>query len=557
MGEKVGFQEMLLKVQKSLSQASVLEMVFLCSDLLRKDLSKVVTARDLFCLLQEEDLLSSHDPSLLKELLMIIKHNSLIRELCLNQQLIYKRIPPYRKLLFELAENISEDDLKNVKFLLNQTLPRAMLEKDRTMLQLFLDLEKLDLLDADNLDILEKIIGSNHPRLQTRINQFKMKSGAGIIALETKWKTKTDPQDLSVTKLPVQPESIPQNGDMTSTVFRPGLQTTEVLYPPSFFSLNSAEMPKSLSSFSGDHVEGQVACLSLAERSGEVQTHHVEFSSIAENKNLSCSEPNQHGTLNLVDYAMNGDWRGFCLIINNQDFSESRGLLGNREGTDIDQRSLETVFKWLGFEPEVVRNCSRAGILEALRNLQGRDHRQADCVACCVLTHGYEGGVYGVDGKQVALRELMDPFSGHQCYSLSGKPKLFFIQACQGSNEQEVVFLQTDGPNDSMETGISSDARVPRQSIPSGADFLMAMSTVPDFVSYREKAKGTWFIQSLCKNLLQMVPRSADLLSILTQVNNDVSSKTDKTGQKKQIPQPGFTLRKRVVFPVPRSPAPS
>lgn len=47
--------------------------------------------------------------------------------------------------------------------------------------------------------------------------------------------------------------------------------------------------------------------------------------------------------------------------------------------------------------------------------------------------------------------------------------------------------------------------------------------------------------------------RGVDLLSILTQVNSDVSKKTDKRGLKKQMPQPEFTLTKRVVFPPPKT----
>ncbi|KAL7881858.1 hypothetical protein AOLI_G00087070 [Acnodon oligacanthus] len=553
--EALEFQNMLLKVQDSLSQAEVLDLVFLCTDLLRKDLSTVTSATDLFSLLQKEDLLSSEDPSLLTELLKIIKRNKLIQELCLGTQLLNKRISLYREMLYELAENISAYDVKNIKFLLSETLPLRVLEKDMTMLQLFLDLERVGLLDADNLDTIERVIGSNYPRLQARIKQFKMKSDAGITALEIKWKNKTESQDFSLTKMPVQPVSTPQYGDTISAVHKQG-RDSPVLYPPSYFSHpQSAEMPASLLSFSGDNVEGQVANLSLSESSEVVKSHHVGFTSVVEEKN--CSGPNQQSTLNLEEYTMKGNWRGFCLIINNYDFSNSCIPLGNREGTDKDAENLKTVFHWLGFTPEVVRDCSRASMLRKLENLCSRDHKQADCVACCVLTHGYEGGVYGVDGKKVALRELVDPLYGHQCYALSEKPKLFFIQACQGSKEQQVVFLQSDGPNGSMETGIVCDARVPRKSIPSGADFLLAMSTVPSFVSYREKMSGTWFIKSLCKNLQQLVPRGVDLLSILTQVNNDVSRKTDKTGQKKQIPQPEFTLRKRVVFPIPSSSIPS
>lgn len=52
------------------------------------------------------------------------------------------------------------------------------------------------------------------------------------------------------------------------------------------------------------------------------------------------------------------------------------------------------------------------------------------------------------------------------------------------------------------------------------------------------------------------VSSGIDLLSILTEVNNEVSRKADKTGTRKQMPQPEFTLTKRVVFPIPKVPMP-
>ncbi|XP_072541205.1 caspase-8 [Salminus brasiliensis] len=536
------FQEMLLKVQKSLSQEEMLDLVFLCTDLLRKDLSSVVTATELFSLLQKEDLLSSHDTSLLQELLTITRQNSLLQKLCIcPRPTIPSHISSYRQLLFELAENISAEDLKSIKFLLNQNLPRKTLDKDLTVLQLFWEMEKGGLLAADNLEPIERIIGTVAPFLQRKVTQFKMNSGADIAPQD-----RTKIQDSSVTVRPVQPESIPQNMDTTYAA-QQGSMLSKVMCPRSYFSQSWSEERMSLSSFSGDNVEGQIANLSLTESSGQAQSHHGRFSSIAEETSLSSPDPYQHRTLTLEEYDMKGDWRGFCLIINNYDFSKSLVSLNNREGTDADEKSLVNVFKWLRFKTEVVRDCDKKRMLKALQDLRNRDHRQADCVVCCVLTHGYDGGVYGVDGQKVELRELMKPLDGHHCASLIDKPKLFFIQACRGIQSQEVAFLQSD----SMEQCVFSDALVPKESIPARADFLMAMATVPNFVSYREKVHGTWFIQTLCKNLQQQVPRGTDLLSILTQVNNDVSRKTDRSGTKKQIPQPEFTLRKRVVFPVP------
>ncbi|KAM9487197.1 caspase-8 isoform 3-T3 [Clarias gariepinus] len=488
------FQEILLQVQNALSLTEVQELVFLCTEMLSKDLSSVDTASRLFVLLQDHDLLSAEDLSLLLELLKIIKRDKLIRDLQLNPRQLSSRVSLYRQMLFELSENISDNELKDIKFLLHETLPRRKLQKEVTTLQLFLEMEKEGCMGADDLSTIEKLIGSVCPRLKKIISVYQM-------------------NDLTV---------------------------SEELLPPSYFNqLPSTEMRSGLMSISGD-VQDQVAHLSLSENQNLTQGE----------TNPSFPETNQN-TLTLRQYDMNGDWRGFALIISNYDFSHSQILsLKNREGTDIDEKSLADVFQWLGFETIIKQDCSKESMLSALSELRNKDHTNADCVVCCVLTHGYEGGLYGVDEGKVLLKGLIKLLDGEHCPSLRQKPKLFFIQACQGSQEQQVVFLQSDGPNDTsnMDMSIESDAQTPTHSIPVGADYLVAMATVPGYVSFREKHRGSWFIQSLCKKLQQLVPSGIDLLSILTEVNKDVSS---KTGIRKQMPQPEFTLTKRVVFPVP------
>lgn len=161
------------------------------------------------------------------------------------------------------------------------------------------------------------------------------------------------------------------------------------------------------------------------------------------------------------------------------------------------------MFKWLGFEVEIKSDCKRGEMLSVLRELGSRDHSEMDCLVCCVLSHGNEGSVYGVDGSTVKIKELMEPVNGLKCASLAEKPKLFFIQACQGTSEQRAVYIEADGP---ARSAVCSDAIKP-ESIPCDADFLLGMATIPSFVSFRERKNGTWFIQSLCQNLVQMVPR--------------------------------------------------
>lgn len=224
--------------------------------------------------------------------------------------------------------------------------------------------------------------------------------------------------------------------------------------------------------------------------------------------------------------------RGICLIVNNFDFTKSKNHQ-NREGTMKDEgqheghlckllppwlyacvqlvpcvcvspECLHKVFAWLGFEVEVKRDCEGEEMLTALRELASRNHGQADCLVCCVLSHGHEGCVYGVDGHTVAIKKLKEPFNGLNCAPLAGKPKLFFIQACQGTGEQKAANVVPDGPEDSA---VCSDAFKASDAIPSDADFLLGMSTVPSFVSYRHRKNGSWFIESLCQNLVQMVPK--------------------------------------------------
>ncbi|KAK5920851.1 hypothetical protein CgunFtcFv8_024611 [Champsocephalus gunnari] len=101
-----------------------------------------------------------------------------------------------------------------------------------------------------------------------------------------------------------------------------------------------------------------------------------------------------------------------------------------------------------------------------------------DYLVCCILSHGKEGSVHGVDGQPVEIKRLMERVNGSHCPSLAGKPKLFFIQACQGNSEQKAVYIEADGPAESY---IFSDAYKASDTIPADADFLLGMSTVASF----------------------------------------------------------------------------
>ena len=177
------------------------------------------------------------------------------------------------------------------------------------------------------------------------------------------------------------------------------------------------------------------------------------------------------------------------------------------------------------------------------------------------MSHGRSGEVFCSDGNTVPIQTLHDMFSN--CDTLSGKPKLFFIQACRGDEEDEGVSVSAD-------TGISSyeqlspnqvdspiDAvKKPAPRVPTHADFLYAFSTVDEYVSYRHEALGSLYVRGLVEAFRERAVYD-HLLDILTVVNQKVSnmeanmpSVKNKNEIKifKQMPEVKHTLRKKVCF---------
>nr|XP_014684690.2 LOW QUALITY PROTEIN: caspase-10 [Equus asinus] len=237
-------------------------------------------------------------------------------------------------------------------------------------------------------------------------------------------------------------------------------------------------------------------------------------------------------------YRMDRTHRGHCVVVNNHTFTS----LADRPGTDKDAECLKSVFQWLGFSVHRYDNVTKEGlekVLQEYRNHPG--HASGDCFVFCVLTHGKFGAVYSSDGILIPIREIMSHFTAQRCPALAHKPKLFFIQACQGEEVQPSVSIEADAVNPENVTPSLED------SVPVEADFLLGLATVPGYVSFRHVKEGSWYIQSLYNNLKDLVPRREDILSILTAVNDDVSRQVDIYGKKKQMPQPAFTLRKKLV----------
>nr|KAG5693984.1 hypothetical protein BaRGS_002282 [Batillaria attramentaria] len=210
---------------------------------------------------------------------------------------------------------------------------------------------------------------------------------------------------------------------------------------------------------------------------------------------MAAASVTSRGRLNLPYYKMDAVPRGICVIINNHSFyresKASAESLDEREGTHVDRDKLKATFERLKFVVQCYEDQTDTDILQVIQRLAVHDHSNYDCFVCCVLSHGDLGVVYGSNGVPVKIKDLTKNLRPQFCPTLTGKPKLFFLQACQGKGRQEGhVELQADAKE-----------RDRLRLIPNEADFLVSYATVPGYVSWRNTREGSWFIGKLTELL--------------------------------------------------------
>lgn len=480
---------LLSRIDEELDSAEVAELCFLCSDVInRKRLEGIKDAKELFLRLEEKGLLENS--SYLSELLHTIHRADLLSMLESDNRHSEETdakpmLSDYRLMLYKIHEDLTKENLDKMKYLLTDQMAKRHLEMSSTALNVFAEMEKAGLLSHRNVDKLHEILLEFDRQLAMTVEHYR--ATRGFLPTAPPLEQVQHPRGTMDQQRPTD----------NRPIFRPSLSMCETQPAPSSAEVvYSDNQPPAESPFSDDN----------------------EY------------------------YSMTRHPRGLCVIFNNETFSVNK--LGRRSGTQADEEALSSLFKLFGFEVKTHKDLTAVAMEKELKKLNERDYSNEDALVVCILTHGEKGAVFGTDGKNVKLDKVIDGFKNTQVPSLIGKPKLFFIQACQNEDSKE-----EDLRNQKMALeGVLESDSSSQNTVAAHADILVGMATVPNQKSYRNTITGSLYIQELCRQLeiAARSPQNDDILTVLTRVNREVSK--NLSAPERQMPEPKYTFTKRLVF---------
>ncbi|XP_017909687.1 PREDICTED: CASP8 and FADD-like apoptosis regulator isoform X2 [Capra hircus] len=443
--------EVIHQVEEALDEDEKDALLFLCRDVAANAVP--LNVRDLLDILRERGKLSSVN---LAELLYRVRRFDLLKSI-LNMdtptvEALLRRHPhlisDYRVLMMEIGEDLDKSEVSSLMFLMRDYTGRSKIAKDKSFLDLVVELEKLNLVAPDQLNLLEECLTNiNRIDLKTKIQKYRQSAQ--------------------------------------------GVETNYV-------NARQASLP-----------------------------------------NLSVKDPS-YNLRHAVEerYKMQSKPLGICLIID---------CIGN--DTDI----LRDTFTFLGYEVRHFLYLTMTDITNILRQVaQMPQHRDSDSFACILVSRGGSQSVFGVDQTHsgVPLDHIRRMFMADMCPSLSGKPKLFFIQSYVKSEGQleDSSFLEVDGPS---VKSAESKARQPgayQDLIHREADFFWSLCKADVSLLEGPSSSPSLYLRCLSQKLWK--ERKHSLLELHTELNSLVYDWNSKVSAKERYyVWLQHTLRKNLFLP--------
>ena len=231
-----------------------------------------------------------------------------------------------------------------------------------------------------------------------------------------------------------------------------------------------------------------------------------------------------------------GKHRGCALIINMiQCCCDNSNNNSSSDGKD-----MESLFNYLGYDV-LIRDVKKMQDIYGVfkRDILLEDHSEYDSFVCCILPYKCEvhhqrhhdrtpwiNDCFPYDGEPFEATGITELLSGVGCPKLKGKPKIFFVQASRGIQEEAE-------PGDTL------------AAVPDIADFAFCYQTPEKYPAYGSPS-GTTFIQEICRAFTQYA-KFVPFMDIMVHVHKIVK---DKAGEKEPCTSPETTsnLRKNFYF---------
>ncbi|RVE46935.1 hypothetical protein evm_008414, partial [Chilo suppressalis] len=192
-----------------------------------------------------------------------------------------------------------------------------------------------------------------------------------------------------------------------------------------------------------------------------------------------------------------------------------------------------------------------------------QDFTDYGCLVVAVLTHGGDNGQLYAKDKLYNEMDIFQSFSAHKVPTLATKPKIFIIQACRGFGDPTGVQVwntpvtSVGVMSNKIMLGKELEDREPEiYSLPVDSDMIILHSSHVGRPSFRNTFEGSWFIQSLCKQI-NLYWDKLDFESILIRVKREVAieythkqfdRRTESVESLKQMPVITSTLIRKLYF---------
>jgi len=254
-----------------------------------------------------------------------------------------------------------------------------------------------------------------------------------------------------------------------------------------------------------------------------------------------------------LSYNLSGLKR--VLIFNQKNFA-SRLKLNPRNGTEVDVKSIESTFKSLDWSVTTYTDSTVAQIRDIILKEVQLSEQEVSALAIFILSHGEDNGtIFASDYPFRVDHDILGQLTADKCPRLVGRPKLLFVQACQGQATDQGVNV-----TDRRRRHTSQD-NTATYKIPNYADFLIFQASFWDHFSFRSSETGSWFIQALCDKIDRSHPTDP-LFDVLLEVSAQVALNKESNvpgrpnlDKKKQVPLLYSTMLRKLYLKGPNNPS--